>query len=469
MITPLRRAREASGRSQLQIIVLMEAYARRHGIEIAQRASLKTMLSGWENGKRSNDLTEKYRTIFRQIFQTTDEELGFPPLAAPYVSAPDAIHPGAGLSAHDVLNSSAILESQRHVWEASPVVRVTDAATSRELEVTSSAANLTASGELWEVAELIRRMRRSEVSANDIELIERSIHDLCCDYAHAPSSELLLKIRGWQSHVARLLDARKTLAQHRELLSCAGWLFLIGGCVEYDMGKRQTAELSRRSALEIASEIGHAEIASWAWEMEAWFALTQGRVGDIVAACEAGHRADSVNSVGVQLYAQQAKAYARMGDGKQVRVSLDRGRAWLERLPRPSHPQHHFVIDPDKWDFYEMDAYRILGDDSRASQHALEVVRLGTKPDGSEKSPMRVAEARLTLGVSAARAGELEEAVEVGNQAFEAQRKSLPSLLIVARELDGVLHDRYPREVLTNEFRDHLTTLVEESSHELEA
>jgi hypothetical protein len=362
-----------------------------------------------------------------------------------------------------------MLGSERHPWGTPRILTVTDAATSRELEVTTSPANPTANGEPWEVAELINRMRRSEVSTNDIEVIERYVEKLCCDYPYMQADELLPQIRGWQSHVAGMLDARKTLTQHRDLLASAGWLFLIGGCVEYDMGKGETAELSRNSALEIAEEIGHGEIASWAWEMEAWFALTQGRINDIITACEAGHRADSINSVGVQLYAQQAKAYARMGDGKQVRSSLDMGRAWLERLPRPSHPEHHFVIDPDKWDFYEMDAYRILGDDTRAAQHALEVVKLGIAPDGFEKSPMRVAEARLTLGVTAARAGELEEAVSVGSQAFEAQRKSLPSLLTVAGELDGELQRRYPREALTGEFREHLTTLVEESTRAIEA
>jgi transcriptional regulator with XRE-family HTH domain len=461
MTTPLRRARDARGKSQLQIIVAMEACARRHGIEIAQRGSLKTMLSGWENGKRSNDLTEKYRLIFREIYQATDEDLGFPSLASSHGSMGRPF--AAGPSAGDIPSQAAILGPESRAWEAVPDITVTDSATLRQLKVTSQLVALAANGEPWEVAGLTRRMRRSEVSANDIELIERNIDALCCDYSRTHSEDLLPQVRGWQSHVAGMLDARKTFRQHRELLAFAGWLFLLGGCVEYDMRKRGAAELSRQSALEIAKEIGHGEIASWAWEMEAWFALTQGRMSEVIAACDAGHRADSVSSVGVQLYAQQAKAYARMGDGKQVRSSLDMGRAWLDRLPHPSRPEHHFVIDPDKWDFYEMDAYRILGDDARATRHALEVVKLGIASDGTEKSPMRLAEARLTLGVAAARSGELEEAVSFGNKAFESERKSLPTLLMVAGELDGELRRRYPREVLSGEFREQIVTLVEES------
>ena len=49
-----------------------------------------------------------------------------------------------------------------------------------------------------------------------------------------------------------------------------------------------------------------------------------------------------------------------------------------------------------------MDAYRLVGDDELAKRHAQEVIHSGISPDGIELPPMRVAEARLTLGVVAA-------------------------------------------------------------------
>lgn len=62
---------------------------------------------------------------------------------------------------------------------------------------------------------------------------------------------------------------------------------------------------------------------AWAWEIEAWFALTQSRWNDMLEAVEAGHVADQTHSVGVQLYAHKARAAARMGDGRLARDSLD--------------------------------------------------------------------------------------------------------------------------------------------------
>jgi tetratricopeptide (TPR) repeat protein len=316
----------------------------------------------------------------------------------------------------------------------------------------------------WEVAELSRRLGSSDVGPTAMETIEAAVDQVCSDYPHVAAPELYPHITGWLQHVVGLTERRTTLRQHRDLLVSAGWLFLIGGCVEYDMGWRQSAELSRTAALNIARETGHGEIAAWAWEMEAWFALTQGRYHDVMAACDAGHSADSTHSVGVQLYAQQAKAYARLGDSKQVRLVLDAGRSQLERLPRPTNTNHHFVIDPDKWDFYEMDAYRLLGNDERATTHAREVLRLGKGLNGIEKSPMRMAEARLTLGVASARSGELEEAVVIGTEALGTERKSLPSLFMVATELSTELRTRFPREQPTREFQDHISTLIREST-----
>ncbi|MGK4582551.1 tetratricopeptide repeat protein [Kitasatospora sp. HPMI-4] len=316
---------------------------------------------------------------------------------------------------------------------------------------------------LWEVAEMVRRIEQSDINPASMESIEAAIYQLCRAYPYAPAAELHQKTREGIDFVTRQLDRRISLKQHRDLLVHAGWLFLLGGCLEYDMGQVEAANLSKAAALRIGTETGHGEMTAWAWELEAWFALTQGRYADVIKAVEAGHTADSSHSIGVQLYGQAAKAFGRMGDGRAVRDALEAGRARLDRLPRPEHPDHHFVIDPDKWDFYAMDAYRLLGDDDRAAVHAREVIRVGTAPDGSERSPMRMAEARLTLGVAAARRGELEEAVAVATRALATERKSLPSLLMIAGELDQELRTKYPKELLTGQFHDQVITIGTES------
>lgn len=76
---------------------------------------------------------------------------------------------------------------------------------------------------------------------------------------------------------------------------------------------------------------------------------------------------------------------------------------------------------------------------------------------------MRLAEAHITLGVVAARQGDLDEAISQGGRALNGQRKSLPSLLMVSRDLTRVLNERYPAESDTKHYLDRLHALSEAS------
>ena len=230
------------------------------------------------------------------------------------------------------------------------------------------------------------------------------------------------------------------------MLSLASRLALLVGCVEYDAGDRVAAETTRQFALDLGTELDDLDVIGWAHEMAAWFALTQGDYGRAIAESTHGMEVAGARGVSVQLAAQAAKSWARLGNVRQVEVALDTGRDVLEGLPRPTNPDHHFVIDPTKWHFYEMDAYRNVGNDALARVYAEEVLRYGTTPSGEERSPMRNAEARITLGVIAARAGDIDAAVNQGQRALAGARRSLPSLVMVgqelAREFDRLKHRR---------------------------
>jgi hypothetical protein len=118
------------------------------------------------------------------------------------------------------------------------------------------------------------------------------------------------------------------------------------------------------------------------------------------------------------------------------------------------------VVDPVKFDFYAMDCYRVLSEDRLAQTLAEEVIRTATNFDGTERSPMRMAEARLTLGVVAGRDGDIDDALAYGHQAFQAQRPSVPHLIMVGKELVGVLDARYPGDPDVAEFRQRLRNLT---------
>ncbi|WP_406363391.1 XRE family transcriptional regulator [Streptomyces sp. NBC_01579] len=280
-----------------------------------------------------------------------------------------------------------------------------------------------------ETLDIISRLQASDVDTATLDALRITTDRLCSEYPYLPSGQLAAEGRQWLKHVAGLQAQRLTLAQHREVLTLSGWLALLIGCVEYDMGDRAAAESTRRAALSLAREADNPEISGWAHEMRAWFALTTGDYRGILAASQAGTDASPKHGVAVQLAAQEAEGWARLGDRRQTEVALDRGRKLLEGMPYPENLAH-------------------------------EVIRAGTDFDGSERSPMRMAEARITLGVVAARQGDLDQAVNYGEWALKGDRQSLPSLLMVSRELAAIINRNYATETAGQEYLDHLTTLT---------
>jgi hypothetical protein len=310
-----------------------------------------------------------------------------------------------------------------------------------------------------DMVELLQRLRTSDVDGATLDALRLTIERLCCEYPHLPAYQLAVEGRRWLEQLVGLQSQRLNLPQHREVLNLAGWLALLIGCVEYDQGDRRASETTREVALSLGTETGNLDIVGWVHEMRAWIALTTGDYRGAIYASRAGLEAAGARAVAAQLASQQAKAWARVGDRRQTEVALDQGRGILAGLPYPDNLDNHFVVDPAKFDFYAMDCYRVLGEDRLAQTLAEEVIRTSTDFDGTERSPMRMAEARLTLGVVAGRAGDIDDALAYGHRAFQAQRQSVPHLIMVGEELRGVLDARYPGDPDVAEFSQRLRNL----------
>lgn len=306
--------------------------------------------------------------------------------------------------------------------------------------------------------ELVARLTRSDASASTLEMLARRIDRLCRDYPVRPAADLIGESRQWLSRTMRLLDGRVNLAQHRELMVSAGWLSALTACLSFDLGDASGAESWREATSQLADEAGHAELRGWAHEIAAWMALVHGHPAEAIEFARAGQSIGDTSCVTVQLAAQEARGRARMGDRAGAEQAMRRGRRLLDSLPAPVNPEHHFVIDPAKADFYQLDCYRWLGVGDVAEQYADRVLDYCRLPDGSVRSPMRRSEALLTLGVVAARRGELDAAADYGVLALGEGRACLPVLRTVAAELDRELAP-WAREPVVTGWRDRLHDL----------
>jgi transcriptional regulator with XRE-family HTH domain len=306
--------------------------------------------------------------------------------------------------------------------------------------------------ELVDTLDLARMVSVSDIGQGTLDTLQEAAELLCRAYPSASAAELRARTKQRLRYISGLLHGRLTLAQHRELLVTIGWLALLLGCVHYDLGEREEAEAARQAAYQAGLQAGHGEIVAWSYEMGAWFALTEGRYHDVVDYARAGQQHAGLTNAMIQLVLQQARGQARLGQRRDVHASLDHGARLLEQLPRPEHPENHFVFDHTKWIFYAATCYTWLGDDEPAEEYARELIAYHTRPDGSSNAPMRTAMSHIDLGLIRARHGDLDQAVDHGLTALGYERKTEASLLSHAADLDQLLDDRYPDERLAKDF-----------------
>jgi hypothetical protein len=317
---------------------------------------------------------------------------------------------------------------------------------------------LRAEAEIFDRLELARLAEDSELAAGATEALNEMVELLCRAYPLTPAATLRDRTRSRLQHVIRLLGSRSNHDKHRDLLAIAGWLAALLGCLHYDIGEREGAEAARRAAYCWARQAGHGELMGWAFEMSAWFALMDGRFKQVIEFAQAGQGVAGASSAGVQLILQEANGWSQLGNGRQANAALTQGAAMLSRMPAPDHPDHHFIFDPSKWMHFAATCYVTLGDNNRAEEHALEVIAQHGRSDGTTSAPMRTARAQITLGIVAARRGELDQAVAYGHSAFRHERQSLTDLVSSSAELDRVLQRLYRGEQLARDFHErHLT------------
>ncbi|MCW2943383.1 MAG: transcriptional regulator, family [Actinoallomurus sp.] len=261
-----------------------------------------------------------------------------------------------------------------------------------------------------EALELTRRVAASDVGTETLGRLEQAVDDLAIAYPRTPPAELLQRVRRHLVYVANLLDARKTLSEHRRLLVVGGWLSLLGATCHIDLHQRPAAAARLRTAARLAEDTGHAEIAAWCLETEAWQALTDGDYRQAVTLSQGAQTmAPRGSSAYIQASAQEGRAWARLQAARETRELLDRVAALACNLPAPEHPEHHYRYDPAKADAYTATTLAWLGDPA-AEPYARQVLARMQAPADGRIRARRVASARLDLSLALVAADRPDEA-----------------------------------------------------------
>ena len=258
--------------------------------------------------------------------------------------------------------------------------------------------------------ELVRRAAASDAGDATVGHLEQAVDGLAVAYAATPPAELLSRVKTHLGFVARLLDGRTTLAEHRRLLVSGGWLSLLAATCLIDLRRRPAAFAHLRTAAQMARETGHAEIGAWCLETQAWQLLTDGDYKRAAALAQAAHAvAPKAGSAYIQATAQEGRAWARLGAGQEAYDALARTEALVAPLAEPDRPEHHYRYDPAKSEAYVATTLSWLGDPA-AGRYARQVLARLETGNGGHPRPRRAASARLDLALALTAAAQLGEA-----------------------------------------------------------
>jgi tetratricopeptide (TPR) repeat protein len=296
----------------------------------------------------------------------------------------------------------------------------------------------------------------AEIGPGTLDALHAAAEQRCCDYPTVPAPALREQTEQELRAVRGLLDGRTTASQRRELLVIAGWLATLLACLHNDLGERRAAQAARGVAHQLGKEAGHPVLVRWVYELQAWFALTDGRLRDVTTFARAGLELESTDSASVQLTLQAAKGWARLGDRRQAEAALQRGWSLLNRLAPAGRPENHFVFDPSKYAFYAAPIYQWLGEHDRAEEHCDEVFGQCVATDGSTARPLRVADTHNVMALVELHRGDLGAAIAHGSRALGYERKSRPSLLSGTSELVAAIERRHPHDPAARGFRERV-------------
>ncbi|MEI5103941.1 helix-turn-helix domain-containing protein [Streptomyces sp. PmtG] len=287
---------------------------------------------------------------------------------------------------------------------------------------TQSASSLPAHDDEMEALELVRRVAASDVGGETLSRLELVFDELARLYPSSAPQDLLLRVRKYSAYVSHLLDARKTLAEHRQLLVLGGWFSLLGATLHIDLNQEHAATARLHTAMTLARHAGHAEIQAWCFETDAWRVLT---AGDYAKAVELSKAAQALapkgSSVEIQATAQEGRAYARLGQANETYGAIGRVNALISPMQFPDHPEHHYQYDPGKSVSYTATTLAWVGDPA-AEEYAREVINRLAPSNDISKWPRRVASANIDLALSLVVSDRVDEACDAAQRAILSGR-----------------------------------------------
>ncbi|WEV26433.1 tetratricopeptide repeat protein [Streptomyces sp. 71268] len=314
-----------------------------------------------------------------------------------------------------------------------------------------------------EALEFTQQAEATSLGSGTLDHLDLALTDLNRAYSLKPPRALFDATMDYRRKVNRLLGAKHTHRQERELLMFAGWLSELLAWLAHDLGDARTGIAFATDAFVHGQQAGHGQLCAWAMDAAASINLYEQRPGKARDAALRGlSQAATNHPLTVRLHAQAARAAAADSDAEGFSEALQAAEEAHGLLP-PRSPSR-FGMDVSPLAEYALTSYPAtsciwLGKPERARQYAEHALVVYETAPTASRSPSREAIARIDLAHAYAQLGDADDAVALGHRALDSDRV-VGSVLGRARDLASFLARRYPSHGNVENLRERLRTFT---------
>ncbi|MFI1436735.1 tetratricopeptide repeat protein [Streptomyces lydicus] len=419
----------------------------------------------WKDWEAGGLPSPDYQDLLCRLFATSPVELGF---ARDYSPTPEADAnaplwigdgPDGTLFARDAARADAGSRTFTEVEatkrrDAVKLAGLAMAAPAAAAQILEQAAA--------EAMEFTQQAEASSLGSGTLDHLDLAVTEFNRAYSLRPPKAVFDAMMDYRRKVNRLLKAKHTHQQERELLAYAGWLSELLAWLAHDLGDARTGLAFATDAFVHGQQAGHGQLCAWAMDAAASINLYEQRPSKARNAALKGlTEAPAGHPLTVRLHAQAARAAAADGDAEGFTTTFHAAQDAHRLLP-PRSPRR-FGIDVMPLADYALTSYPAtsfiwLGQAEQARQHAEHALATYEAAPAASRSPSREAIARLDLAIAHAQLGDPDDAVALGHQALDSARV-VDSVLGRAGDLTSFLTRRYPRQSAVEGLREHLAAL----------
>lgn len=271
----------------------------------------------------------------------------------------------------------------------------------------------------------VSRAGTPRVGLSDVEVLRTARTHYEQMYRKAGGVTTRGRVVGFLTHeTAPLLRGSYSDATGRELHRAVGGLAAVAGICSYDSDAQGLAQRYFHQALRLAKASGDRAFGGYVVALLTNQCLYMGEFRQAVAFAEAGLRTAGAHispALATDLYAMQAKAYARMGDPAGAHRCMLLAESAAGQIRPDDEPAETGYVQPGLVEAQCADALMRLGDLQPAQEYAREAVRVQTHARGRVHRLATLSDIELRSGEADRAAATALQMLEFG-QGMESQR-----------------------------------------------